>query len=494
MTVQRKVIGGFLLAASTGCGILPSVGPDYKAPEMAMPSEWSSKVSGDPKVEQAPELATWWRKLRDDRLNKLIERSLETNRQLEIVKSQVRESIQGRVAAFSSFLPQIDSGVGVTRTKISQNTLQGAFVGGGNFRGISLYQNNWSAGLDAVWELDIFGGLRRNYEAADAALGSSKEQLNDAYVTLTSEVARTYFEVRALQKRISIARENIEIQTESRDIVKSRVDAGLSSELDLAQAETQLQNTKSTLPALESLAISARSRLAVLTGGTLQELEAVFPREEVGSSARIANELPAGILQGVPSEILRNRPDIRAAERELASQTALIGVATADLFPRLTLSGNLGLQSLRSQNFLDAASKSWSFGPAVSLPIFNAGRLLSQVRAQNERAAQAASRYEQVVLEALAEGESSLVTFEQEKDRYETLKKAHEAALRSLSLSRELYQKGLADFLRVIEAQRFAFAAEEVLAQSEQTLVSSFIASYKALGYGWQAMQEVPKS
>lgn len=483
-----------LVAAMTGCSFLPSVGPDYEEPKMQLPENWDGKVAGENKIQSPIELATWWKTLGDEKLNWLVEQSLESNRDLEVAKSKVREVRQSRASALGSFFPQITSTVGYTKTRISQQSVQGNLFGSGAIRGVTLVQENYSAGFDASWEIDLFGGLRRSYEAADASVDSTQEQLNNVYVSLISETTRTYFEVRSLEKRISIAKENIEIQTESRGIVKSRVDAGLSSELDLAQADTQLENTKAALPSLESLGVNARSRLAVLAGKTIQELDAAFPKEMVGSDARIAKELPSGILQGVPSEVLRNRPDIRAAERNLAAQIALVGVSKSDLFPKFTLTGNLGLQSLTSQNFLEASAKGWSFGPSVSLPIFTAGRLLAQLRAQNERAEQASSQYEQTVLQALAEGESTLVAYELEKSRYDILKKAYEASLRSLDLSKELYQKGLADFLRVIEAQRSAFAAEDILAQSEQSMVSSFIASYKALGYGWQAIEEVPKT
>ena len=491
---QHAPISLALTITLAGCGIVPSVGPDYQEPKMQLPENWEAKVDGDQKIQSAIELATWWKTLGDEKLNWLVEQSLESNRELEVAKSKVREVRQSRASALGSFFPQIGSSAAYTRTRISEESVQGNLFGGGNVRGVTLVQDNFNAGFDASWEIDIFGGLRRSYEAADASVQSTQEQLNNVYVSLISEVARTYFEVRALEKRTSIAKENIDIQSESRGIVKSRVDAGLSSELDLAQADTQLENTKASLPAFQSLGVNARGRLAVLSGRTIQELEAAFPKEMVGSDARIAKELPSGILQGVPSEVLRNRPDIRAAERTLAAQTALVGVATSNLFPKFTLTGNIGLQSLTSQNFLEASAKTWSFGPSVSLPIFTAGKLLAQLRAQNERAEQASSQYEQTVLAALAEGESTLVAYQLEKTRNETLKKAHDASLRSLALSRELYQKGLADFLSVIEAQRAAFVAEDFLAQSEQDLVSSFIASYKALGYGWQAIEEVPKA
>jgi multidrug efflux system outer membrane protein len=493
MKFKSPLISVIIIGAATGCGILPSVGPDYEAPQMEVPSEWSSKVQGDQKFQDATQLATWWKVLGDEKLNWLIEQSLDANRQLEIVKSRVREVKENRASALGSFFPQVGTGAGFSRTRISSRSVQGNLFGSGAVRGVSLVQNNWDASFDVSWEIDVLGGLRRSYEAADASVQSTEEQLNDTYVSLVSEVARTYFEVRSLEKRVSIAKENIDIQTESRDIVKSRVDAGLSSELDLAQADTQLENTKAAWPALISMEVNARSRLAVLTGRTIQEIDNSVPKETVGKDTRITMELPTGILQGVPSEILRNRPDIRVAERNLAAQTALIGVAKSDLFPKFTLTGNGGLQSLTSQNFLDASAKKWSIGPSVSVPIFTAGKLLAQLRAQNERAEQAASQYEQIVLSALAEGESSLVAYEQEKLRFDTLKRAYDASLQSLALSKELYQKGLADFLRVIEAQRSAFIAQDVLAQSEQELVSSFISSYKALGYGWQAMEEVPE-
>jgi NodT family efflux transporter outer membrane factor (OMF) lipoprotein len=473
-----------IAGCSFGCGVLPSVGPDYKGPpQVKLPESWQSSADSAPKLSDATK--NWWQVLEDESLNKLVCKAVERNRQLDLARSRVREVKEAKNVAFAGFFPQIGAGFGITRNKISQNVLLGRLFQEGGPRNLQLAQTTYDVGLDASWEVDVLGGQRRQYEAAEAGVSAAEEQLNDLMVILTSEVARSYYEVLALEKRLTIAKENISIQEESLEIVQSRVNAGLASELDLAQAKVQVENTRSVLPTLESLTVAARSRLAVLLGESIQELESDFPREAFASRRLLVKDLPAGVLQGVPSDILRNRPDIRAAERGIAAETARVGVAMAELFPKFSLTGSLRLQSINSQNFLDAASNAFNIGPSISLPIFTAGRLTALVRAQSERASQAVNQYEQIVLEALAEAESSLAAFEQEKKRYETLKNALAASKQSLALSKELYQKGLADFLRVIEAQRSVFAAEELLAISEQQMVSSMIASYKALGYGW---------
>jgi len=479
---------------SAGCGVLPAVGPDYAGPPaLNVPEKWATQSPADCRVQ---DLGNWWKVLADERLNTIIAKALDANRNLQIAESRVREVKHSRAAAFGSFFPQIGIGGNIARGGISKNTQQGRLFGGDvqlPIPDLRLETTVYSGALDASWEIDLFGGLRRSYEAADATVDSTSEQLNDVLVSLIAEVASNYYEVQALEKRLSIARENIRIQSESLDIVDSRVRAGLGSELDLAQARGQLEVTKATLPALEAAMVGSRSRLAVLLGETLAGLDPLFPRQQLSKVDLIVKDLPQGLLQGIPSEILRNRPDIRIAERNLATQTALVGVATADLFPKFTLTGSLGLQSLRTGDFFDAASKTWSIGPGVSLPIFTAGKLTAQLRAQGERATQAASRYEQTVLSALAEGETRIAAFEQEKTRFQTLKRSYDANIQAVSLSRELYEKGLADFLRVIEAQRQLFVVEDVLAQSEQAMVSNLIASYKALGYGWQESPAEPR-
>jgi outer membrane protein, multidrug efflux system len=473
-----------LVLLVSGCGILPSVGPDYEGPpEMNVPESWQNSSESPAKLENANH--KWWAVLEDEALNAIITKALERNRQLELTRSRVREVKEAKNVALAGFFPQIGASFGLTRNKISQNVLLGRLFQEGGPRNLQLAQTTYDVGLDASWELDVLGGQRRQYEAAEASVSATEEQLNDLMVILTSEVARSYYEVLAIEKRLTIAKENIAIQEESLEIVQSRVNAGLASELDLAQAKVQVENTRAVVPTLESFAVGARSRLAVLLGESIQELETDFPREAVASRRLLVKDLPQGILQGVPSDILRNRPDVRAAERGVAAETARVGVALAELFPKFSLTGSLRLQSITSQNFLDAASNAFNIGPNISLPIFTAGRLTALVRAQGERASQAVNLYEQTVLESLAEAESSLAAFEQEKKRYETLKSALAASKDALFLSKELYQKGLADFLRVIEAQRSVFAAEEQLAISEQQMVSSLIASYKALGYGW---------
>jgi len=472
----------------TGCGVLPSVGPDYEAPpQMGLPEKWKNDSPHPDRLGEELKVHSWWKVLADENLNLLISKAIENNRQLDIAESRVREAKESRRSVVGGFFPQIGIGGGVTRNKISGNTLQGRLFGGSAGVNFPLAQTTYDGGFDASWEIDLFGGLRREYEAAEATVSAVEEQMNDVLVVLTSEVARTYYETLAIEKRLSIAKDNSKIQTESLEIVQSRVNAGLSSELDLSQAKAQLETTKASVPTLEALSTNSRARLAVLLGESLEGFEQKFPRPSVSSATMIVKDLPPGILEGVPSDVLRNRPDIRSAERNLAAETARVGVAMAELFPKFSLTGSFRLQSITSQNFLDAASKAWNIGPAVSLPIFTAGRLTAQLRAQNERASQATSQYEQIVLEALAEAESSLSAFEQEKIRYLTLRNAYDSSSQALYLSKELYQKGLVDFLRVIEAQRAVFAAGELLAISEQQMVSNLIASYKALGYGWAA-------
>ncbi|HSW46747.1 MAG TPA: efflux transporter outer membrane subunit, partial [Phycisphaerae bacterium] len=341
-------------------------------------------------------------------------------------------------------------------------------------------QNLFQTGFDATWEVDVFGGVRRSVEAAGADIQAAEEYQRHVLVSLLSEVARNYIETRSNQRRLTIAAENISSQQDTLELTRTRFNAGLTSELDVAQAQAQLATTQSQVPVLEMLLAQAIHRLGVLLGQPPESLV-----DELVQAAPIP-AVPPEIPVGLPSELLHRRPDIRRSERQLAAATARIGVATAELFPRFSLTGSFGTQTDDIQHFLDRKSLFWSVGPTMSWPIFDAGRIRANIDVQDIRQQQALALYQQAILIALEEVENALVAYRQEQVRYRHLATAAKSNRRAFDLANERYAKGLADFLSVLESQRSLYVTEDALIQSEGRAVASLIAIYKALGGGWE--------
>lgn len=326
-------------------------------------------------------------------------------------------------------------------------------------------------GLDASWELDFWGRVRRSVEAADAAVEAAEDARRDVLVILLAEVARNLSEVRGAEQRLAIARQNIQTQQDSVELTRVRFQAGLGTEVDVAQAQ---------VPSLEATRDAAIHRLGVLIGqppGTLVD--------ELRKPDRIPTG-PPSVPVGLPSELLRRRADVRRAERDLAAATARIGIATADLFPRFTLTGTLGLPATDAGDVFTGASRFWSLGPQVVWPLFAGGRIRANIRVQEARQEAALARYEQAVLAVLEDTETALVRYGQEQTRREAIARAVDASQLAVRLSQELYIRGLQDFLTVLDSQRALYSAEDQLVQSEQAMAAYLIALYKALGGGWE--------
>jgi NodT family efflux transporter outer membrane factor (OMF) lipoprotein len=301
-------------------------------------------------------------------------------------------------------------------------------------------------------------------------------------VTLLAEVARNYVELRSFQSRLEIARSNLKVQQDTLELTQARFKAKIISELDVTRSQAQVESTASEIPALESQRNQAAHRLAVLLGQHPQAL-----LEELLSTEN--GPIPSGppdVPPGLPSHLLRRRPDVRRAERQLAAATARVGVAVADLFPRFSLTGSLGLQSETFHDLGNFDSRFYSIGPSVSWPIFDAGRIRENIRVQNARQEQAAVTYEKSVLTALEDVENALIAHAKEQQRRESLTRAVEANRRSVDMAKQLYDRGLTDFLNVLDAQRALFASEDALAQSDRTVSTDLVALYKSLGGGWE--------
>lgn len=474
-------------ATLSGCSLIPSIGPSYEEPEMKSPEHFDALGADHNEatiVESPVDVSRWWKQFNDETLNTVLELATSKNFDVRIAESRVREARAQAGIATSQFLPTIDATGDFSRTKQSDNVINGFSTGGA--------RNVYGAGFDASWEIDIFGGLRREREAAIAALEAADATLADARISFYGETAREYFVARSLEKRIEIARKNIATQTDSLDLVNARFNAGLVSELDVAQAQTSLEQTKATVPSLEEEYSGSLSRLSTLTGTDLQTLRGVLAKGKIHDSGSRVGTLPVSLPVGIPSELLRRRPDIRAAERTLAAATANIGVAVADWFPRFSFTGSFGVQSEKSGSLFENDSKTWGIGPAVRWPIFAGGKIIYNIRVQDERQEQALAQYEKTVLSAFSETERALTSYVQQRNRFDALARALKASSRALELSQELYRQGVSDFQRVLDAQRTVFSSEDSLAVSEQQLLVGIVGIYKTLGGDWNPPAEEP--
>jgi multidrug efflux system outer membrane protein len=463
-----------LLAAAfalilAGCA---AVGPDYVPVTPKALSKWQTDLEdGLNESPLNPEtLAQWWTTINDPQLSSLEQRAVKGNLDLQQARARIREARALRGIQKAQLFPLVDATGSITKSHSSASTGTGTTA--------TLY----ATGVDAGWELDIFGGVRRAVEAAQADLEASQEQLRDVLVSLLSEVALNYLEVRTFQARLAVTEKNIKAQQETYDLNNSRYEAGIISELPVKQALYNLERSRSQIPILQTGLAAAKNRLAVLLGespGVLNaELEEMKPIPVP----------PASVAVGVPAETLRHRPDIRRAERNLAAQTARIGVATADLYPKFRLFGSIGLESLSDDVFLDYSNRTWGYGPGAAWNIFDAGAIRQNIKVQTARQEQALIQYESTVLGALEEVEDVLVAYAKVRRRREYLARATEAARQADLLARDQFSAGLVDFSNVLITQLALLSLEDDLAQSEGAATSTLVLLYKALGGGWKSL------
>ena len=466
-SILPAVVIGLILS---GC---VSVGPDYTKVEPDAPIKWHTELAGGLTTEdfQPETLARWWAALNDPKLESLVERAVKGNLDLKNARAKIREARALRGISRAGLFPTLDAGGSAIRSRSSENS--------GTGKKIKLY----SAGFDAGWELDIFGGTRRAIEAAQANLEATQEDLHDVLVSLLAEVALNYVEVRTCQARLAVTETNIKSQEETYELNRSRYQAGIIDDLAVQQSLYNLENTRSQIPTLETGLAAAKNRLAVLLGKKPGEVH-----QELAEKKPIPT-LPVTVAVGVPAETLRNRPDVRRAERNLAAQTARIGVATADLYPKFRLMGTIGLESLSTGNFLESASRTWGIGPGISWSIFHGSAIRQKIRVQSALQEQALIQYESVVLGAQEEVENVLVAYAKEQRRKESLARATHAANRAVLVARDQYQAGLVDFSNVLIAQRSLLSLQDELAQSEGAVVSNLVRLYKTLGGGWKSLE-----
>jgi NodT family efflux transporter outer membrane factor (OMF) lipoprotein len=461
------------------------VGPDFVKPPAQVEEKWIEK---DPKIKSEPaDHSNWWTVFNDPVLNSLVETSYQQNLTLRIAGLRIMEARAQLGIAVGRLYPQLQQASGdISGNQVSDNAPNAAAS--------NKFFYDFQTGFDAAWELDFWGRYRRGVESADANLSASIADYDDVLVSLLAEVAATYSLIRTFQERLEFARQNVKIQTRSLQIAEARFSGGVVTELDVAQARALLRDTESQIPELETGLRQAQNALSVLLGMPPRDLQDVL------GGVKPIPKAPPEVAVSIPAELLRRRPDIRRAELDAAAQSAQIGVAKADLFPAISISGSFGLESSakggrqsNGANFSDlfeSNSFTYFFGPSVQWPILNYGRLKDNVRVQDARFQQLVVNYQNTVLRAAQEVEDAIVAFLRTQEQVKFLSASVEATKRSVDLSLIQYREGTVLYNEVLDSQQFLVQREDRLASSRGDVTRNLIAVYKALGGGWEIRQD----
>jgi len=442
---RNLVAGAAVVAILAGC----AVGRNYHRPETPVDAQFAN--AGEPGLAQGDTVERYWDRFADPLLNSLIDDALAHNKDLSVAAANLQAARAARRLAGFDQYPTV--------------TLQGS--------------DNAQGGFDGLWELDLFGRVRRNVEAARGDLGASAATLRDARVSVIAEVARDYFILRGLQDQLALTLRNADNQQSTAKLTHNRLEAGRGNELDTSRAEAQWQTTLASIPSLQASIATTTYRLSVLTG-----------RQPTALSERLSPLAPMPALPtlnavGTPEQLLRRRPDVRVAERRLAAATARIGVAMGDLFPKVTIIGDVGYSAPTFGDFGTADARFFSVGPSISWAAFDLGRVQARIKSAKAQTDAALAAYEAAVLNALEDTEGALITYGRSQTRRQALQLAATASDKAADLARKRFEGGLIDFLEVLDAERTALSAELLLSQSRTDAATSLIAVYKALGAGW---------
>lgn len=485
--VVRRAIAGVLLSAvvmlSSGCGYMGNwlrngfkVGPDYARPAAPIAEDWID--FNDPRVisdRYGVNDAIWWTTFNDPVLNELVQVSYQQNLPLRAAGLRVLEAQAQRAVAAGLLFPQFQQAFGqYQRIQLSRN---------GNPVGVSALPARafdfWSTGFNVGWEVDLWGKIRRNLESADAELDASVEGYDDVLVCLIADTAAAYIEMRAFDQRLAYARSNVTAQQGSLRLAEARFRNGAVSELDVTQAKSNLGQTEALIPTLEFGLRDANNRLCVLLGTPPRELLPQFGPGPIPSSG-------PDVVVGIPADLIRRRPDVREAERNVAAQSALIGVAVADLFPTFSISGSINYQATKFSRLFSSGSNAGFIAPGFNWNILNYGRIVNGIRAQDARFQQAAVNYQQTVLGANAEVENAIIGFLTAQEQVRALQYSVTATQRSVELSMTQYREGLIDFNRVFNLQSALVQQQDDLATAQASVALNLVRIYKTLGGGWQ--------
>ncbi|CAN7441426.1 efflux transporter outer membrane subunit [Mesorhizobium sp. LjRoot246] len=450
------------------------VGPDYQTPILAMPANWSGQKPT--KAAQPAQLSQWWQRLRDPELNTLVEEAVAGNLDVATAKARIREARASYRQSAGTLLPSLDGSGSATRNKSAETT-----------SGSDATYNEYQAGFDANWELDLFGANHRGVEAARYGLDASQEELRSTLLTLVGDVASTYAQARGYQARIALARRSAVSQRQTAEFTRTMAQAGTATAADVAKAMGQAASTEAAVPTLEASYAQALHRLSVLTGR---------PPAALGERLKRGAPIPRPRLPiptGIPADILLSRPDVRMAERQYAQYTAKIGQAEAARYPSVSLTGDISTAALKLGDLGKNSSIGWSFGPTLSVPVFNAGQLQAAVEVAKAQRDQYFIAYRSSVLTALEDVENALVLLSQERIRIGKLASSAKSYGDAARLEGTLYKAGETSLLDVLDAQRSLYSAEDSLLQSRVLLATNYIALNKALGGGWDGTVDSTK-
>jgi multidrug efflux system outer membrane protein len=466
--MRAIVSGAALLAVLAGC----AVGPSYHRPQIPVDAHFAN--AGEQGLAEGDAIEQYWAGFADPQLNELVETALAHNTDLRVAAANLRAARAARrIAGFDQY-PTVTLAGSYTHSLDAQQQLPGIDQRDREF-------DTAHGGFDGLWELDLFGRVRRNVEAARADVGASEATLRDARVSVIAEVSRDYFILRGLQDQLALTMSNADNQLRSLKLTRTRLEAGRGNELDTSRAEAQWQTTLASVPTLQASIATTTYRLSVLTGRQPAALgERLSPQAPMPS-------LPVLNAIGTPEQLLRRRPDVRVAERRLAAATARIGVATGDLFPKVTMVGEVGYWAPTFGDFGQGEARFFSVGPSISWAAFDLGRVQARIGSARAQTDAALAGYEGAVLNALEDTEGALITYGRSQSRREALRVAAAASDKAADLARRRFEGGLIDFLEVLDAERTALSAELLLSQSRTDAAVSLVAVYKALGAGWAA-------
>ncbi len=484
---RRRRRRSLCLAAAAVAALAPAacvkVGPDFEKPAAPMTEQWIEEEDARVKRQQVV-YTDWWKVFDDPVLDRLIDIAYRQNLDLLTAGLRVIEARAQLGIAIGEQYPQTQAlEAGYSRERISENAPNSADADNS--------YDNLSVGLDASWEIDFWGRFQRSIESADSGLGATIADYDDLLVILTAEVATTYVQIREFEQRIRLIRRNVAIQQDSLRLTEIRYNAGAVSQLDLQEALALLEDTRSALPEFQASQRQAENALATLLG-----MPPIQIRRILAPDAPIP-KAPRDVAIGIPADLLRRRPDIRQAELNAAAQSAQIGVAKADLYPRVTLAGFVGFQTAGSSDFrsnnaqltdlLDSDSFTYFVGPAIQWNFLNYGRITNNVRVQDARLQQLIAEYQDTVLRAYQEVEDGLVSFLKAQEQTDILERSVEASQKAVTLSVLQYSEGVATYTRVLTTQQNLVQRQDRLTQAQSGIAQGLIATYRALGGGWQS-------
>jgi len=471
-------VGGLGFAAlAVGCA---AVGPDFQQPEAETAEAWLQ--AEDERVDSTrAEYEDWWKVFEDPALDRLIERAYSDNLNLQVAGLRILEARARLGIATGLKYPQSQSvGASFVQSESSENASPFSNLPDDVLSRIDTSAGVWSTSFDIAWEADVWGRFRRGIEAADANLAANMLNYDAVLVTLTGDIALTYATIRTLEQRLAYVRENVKLQEEGLEIAETRFEFGATSQLDVYQSLSLLGGTRALIPLLEVQIARARNVLSLLLGMPPSDL-----KDLLGGPGAIP-DAPRQAAVGIPADLIRRRPDIRAAEMAAAAQSAAIGVAVADLYPQFVLAGSIGLAGETFSDQFESGSGTGFVTPLVNWNIFNYGRIKNNVRVQDARFQQLITIYENVVLNAAREVEDGLVGFLRAQEEVQHLEEAVSASQSSVELSLDQYEGGLIDYQRVLNSQAALLGQQDSLADAQGRVVNSLVSTYRALGGGWQ--------